>query len=136
RRIVLSILVQIRVIAPEGIGKHLRPPADQTGDGFRIGVEQKLFLVEPVTGRRFEGTRDAVSVELALAHLRNKTMPDLIGALAQADADGFLRIVRSLKQAKFHPGGIFRKQGEIHPLRGDRRSERVRLSDPDSLPWY
>lgn len=58
-------------------------------------------------------------------------MPDLVGPLLNPETVGLLRLVRLVKQAKFHSCSIFGKRREVHPRAVSSPSQRIGATQQD-----
>src|SRR5215472_6267159 len=105
---------------------------DRSADGFRVRVDQQLRRVEAIAVRGIVRAMYAIAVELAGTHVREIAVPNLIGALANADHIRFDRIVFTIEEAEIDRRCIFGEQGEVDALAVPRCSERIGFAGPDA----
>jgi hypothetical protein len=99
---------------PDSVAKHLIAPAHRPADGLGVGIDQNFSGIKTMSFRGVVGPVNAEPVELPGSQVRNKAMPHPVRAFGEGNPPRFLP-VQSVEKAQIHPGGVFGKEGEIHP---------------------
>ncbi|CDK01815.1 hypothetical protein MIC448_90005 [Microbacterium sp. C448] len=122
-----GILVVAGVGIAEVVAEDRLPPVDLTGNGLRVGVQQQLVRVEPLTVGWVVGAMDAVSVALPGPDLREVHMPDEGVDLRHLDARLFATL---RKEAQLYALGRLTEQREIRAIPVVCRTEWVSRARP------
>ena len=98
---------RVHAIAVQRIGR-----AQLAGEAPRIGIEQKLVMVEAMAVLRLVRAIGAITVDQPGARIGQIAVPDLVGAFRHLEALD-LAPSRRIEQAELEPGGVGGKDGEI-----------------------
>jgi len=95
---------EVGIRVSNGITEAGIAPANVTGDGFGVGIEQKLGRVKAVADLGLIGTMNPVPVPLPGADLRQIDMPNLVRLLPQRDLRHLLLAILPLEETQFDCG--------------------------------
>ena len=125
-------IVGREILAPaaDAITEMRVAPAQRARDRTGVRIEQQLFRIEAHTGLRIVGPVNAIAVKQPRSCVRQVTMPDLIGLLAQRNALDLAAAFR-VEQAQLDTFGVLGKQPEVHAFPVPGRAQRVRPARPD-----
>src|SRR4051812_32345302 len=87
-------------------------PHQPPGEPPRVGIEQQLVGIEPVTVLGGIRPMHAIAVKLPGRHVVEVAVPDILGAFRQLDALQFAAPL-TVEQAQFHLLRVRRKQREV-----------------------
>ena len=113
-RAIALIEREIAVRVANGIAKEGVVPAQMTGDGHGVWVQQEFVGVEALTRFGSIGTVNAITIQLAWAHRWQVSVPDMVGVLGHADALSFARALWPIEQTEVYGARILRKQGKVN----------------------
>ena len=108
---VLIVLVQVRILAIEGVGKDGLVPLHVANDGLCVGVDEQFVLIEAMTLGGVPRAVDAKAVALTRADARQEAVPDEGGTFFEATATSVC-VVSSVIEAELDPGRVLRIDGE------------------------
>ena len=115
RRAVTRIKGQIFIIIVQVIGKVGFVPLDVARQLARIGINQQLVRVKPVSVFRIVRAINPVAVQRPRPQAWYLAMPHLMGVLRQRQPGNFLRTAL-IVQAQLHALGVRGEQGKVHPF--------------------
>src|SRR4051812_44126866 len=98
---------------------------ERTCERLCVGIEQQLVGIEAMAMLRLIGTMNAVAVLCAWTDIGEIAVPDIVGALRQADSLQFAAIA-GIEQAQFDLLRICRKDRKIRADAVEGRSKRSR----------
>src|SRR5439155_22850171 len=122
--VVAPIERQILPRATEAVAEEGIAPTKPAVERFRIGIDQQLVRIEPVSVRGIKRPVDAVAVKQVRSGVRQIHMPDLVGVFRKRDPR-LLTIAGAIEEAKLDLFSMSRKDGKIDALAVPRRPERV-----------
>jgi hypothetical protein len=106
-----------------GVGEQLLAPSHRTADRARVGIEQQLGRIEPVSLGRSKGAVDAEAVTLTGPDLRHIGMPHVLALLGERHTLA-LGIVGGIpKQTQLHGSGVLGERGKVGPFPVPRGAE-------------
>ena len=97
----------------DAVAAHRVVPAHRAVDRLGVRIDQQLGRIEAVARRRLPGAMHAIAVELAGPDLGQVGVPDLVGALDEADAGRLPMGLAALEQAQLHRRRVLAEQGEV-----------------------
>src|SRR5438309_842513 len=98
---------------------------ERTCERLGIGIEQQLVGIEAMAMLRLIGAMNAVAVLCAWADIGEIAVPDIVGALQQAEPLQ-LAAIAGIEQAQFDLLRICRKDRKVCPDAVEGRSKRSR----------
>src|SRR4029453_11602958 len=102
--------------------------------GLPVGIQEHLVRGEPQALGRVAWPAHPIAVELPGRETRHEDVPVVVRAMPLGieanDAGGVCRLHVREKQ-QFHQGGAFGEHTEVHPLRGQGRTERTTSPAPN-----
>src|SRR4029077_9072377 len=103
------------VVLPHLVAEDRGIPLQLADVGARVGVEQQLVRVEPVSLLGLVRSMDAEAVDGPRTDVAHIAVPDLVAVFRQLDARG-RSLAAGIEQTALHLGGVRREQREVDPF--------------------
>src|SRR6266487_1442696 len=100
---------------PERIAKEGLVPPQPAGNRLRVGIKEQLGRVEALSVLRRIRAVDTVAIALPRTEVGHISVPDIIRAFGQWDAQALMGTLRVVEEAEIDPRSVRREQGKIHP---------------------
>src|SRR5262249_6929651 len=119
-------------IRADAVREERVAPANRAGYCLGVRVDQQLRRIEAIADWRIVRAVHTIPIELARPNVGEIAMPDLIGALAQADLVGLDPVVFAVEETQLHRRRVLGEEGEVATLAVPRGSEWVGFAWPDA----
>src|SRR5262249_19476841 len=100
-------------------------PVNLSRNCLRVWIDQQLRGIESIAAVGIVRTVHSISIELAWPHVGEITMPDLVGSLANVDAERFDGVMFAIEETELDTRRVLGGDREVDALAVPGCAERI-----------